>query len=97
MLYAQNQVTLSPASIADIVYTKAARLHDQGLKTVCLFGFEIEDLVYKNTGICQMVDERDLHRVSAVVADCRNIQSTKVVGDTDEYTPSCRITITFAD
>lgn len=97
MLYAQNQVTLSPASIADVVYTKAARLHDQGLKAVCLFGFEIEDLVYKNTGIYQLVDERDLHRVSAIVADCRNIQSTKVIGDTDEYTPDCRIIITFAD
>lgn len=97
MLYAQNQVTLSPASIADIVYSKAARLHDQGLKAVCLFGFEIEDLVYKNTGIYHLVDERDLHRVSAIVADCRNIQSAKVIGDADEYTPSCRIIITFAD
>lgn len=97
MLYAQNQVTLTPASIADVVYSKAARLHDQGKKTVCLFGFEIEDLVYKNTGIYQLVDERDLHRVSAIVADCRNIQSAKVIGDADEYTPSCRIIITFAD
>lgn len=97
MLYAQNQVTLTPASIADVVYSKAARLHDQGKKTVCLFGFEIEDLVYKNTGIYQLVDERDLHRVSAIVADCRNIQSAKVIGDADEYTPSCRIIITFTD
>lgn len=97
MLYAQNQVTLTPASIADVVYSKAARLHDQTKKTVCLFGFEIEDLVYKNTGIYQLVDERDLHRVSAIVADCRNIQSAKVIGDADEYTPSCRIIITFAD
>lgn len=97
MLYAQNQVTLTPASIADVVYSKAARLHDQGKKTVCLFGFEIEDLVYKNTGIYHLVDERDLHRVSAIVADCRNIQSAKVIGDADEYTPSCRIIITFAD
>ena len=87
MLYAQNQVTLTPASIADVVYSKAARLHDQGKKTVCLFGFEIEDLVYKNTGIYQLVDECDLHRVSAIVADCRNIQSAKVIGDADEYTP----------
>ena len=97
MLYAQNQVTLTPASIADVVYSKAARLHDQGKKTVCFFAYEVEDLVYKNTGIHQIIDECDLHRVSAIVADCRNIQSTKVVGDTDEYTPDCRITITFAD
>lgn len=97
MLYAQNQVTLTPASIADVVYSKAARLHDQGLKAVCLFGFEIEDLVCKNTGIYQMIDERDLHRVSAIVADCRNIQSVKVIGDTDEYTPDGLLVITFAD
>lgn len=97
MLYAQNQVTLTPASIADVVYSRAARLHDQGKKTVSFFAFEVEDLVYKNTGIYQMVDERDLHRVSAIVADCRNIQSTKVIGDTDEYTPDRRLVITFAD
>lgn len=99
MLYVENRGTIliTIASIADIVYSKAARLHDQGKKTVCFFAYEVEDLVYKNTGIHQMVDERDLHRVSAIVADCRNIQSTKVVGDTDEYTPDCRIIITFAD
>lgn len=97
MQYAQNQVTLSPASIADVIYNKAARLHNQGEKTVCFFAYEVEDLVYKNTGIYQMVDERDLHRVSAIVSDCRNIQSVKVIGDTDEYTPDCRLTITFAD
>lgn len=97
MLYAQQKVTLSPVSIADAVYSKAARLHDQGEKTVCFFAYEVEDLVYKNTGIYQMVDERDLHRVSAIVSDCRNIQSAKVIGDTDEYTPDCRLTITFAD
>ena len=97
MQYAQQKVTLTPASIADVVYSKAARLHDQGKKTVCFFAYEVEDLVYKNTGIHQMVDEYDLHRVSAIVADCRNIQSVKVVGDTDEYTPDCRLTITFAD
>lgn len=97
MLYAQNQVTLTPASIADVVYSKAARLHDQGEKTVCFFAYEVEDLVCKNTGIHQMVDEHDLHRISAIVADCRNIRSVKVVGDTDEYTPDGLLVITFAD
>lgn len=97
MLYAQQKVTLTPASIADVVYSKAARLHDQGEKTVCFFAYEVEDLVCKNTGIHQIVDEYDLHRISAIVADCRNIQSVKVIGDTDEYTPDSRLTITFAD
>lgn len=99
MLYVENRGTIliTIASIADIVYSKAARLHDQGKKTVCFFAYEVEDLVYKNTGIHQAIDEYDLHRVSAIVADCRNIQSVKVVGDTDEYTPDSRLTITFAD
>ena len=97
MLYAQQKVTLTPASLADIVYSKAARLHDQGKKTICFFAYEVEDLVYKNTSIHQMVDVYDLNRVSAIVADCRSIQSVKVIGDTDEYTPDSRLTITLAD
>ena len=99
MLYVENRGTIliTPASIADIVYSKAARLHDQGKKTICFFAYEVEDLVYKNTSIHQMVDVYDLNRVSAIVADCRNIQSVKVVGDTDEYTPDSRLIITFAD
>ena len=97
MQYAQQKVTLTPASIADVVYSKAARLHDQGEKTVCFFAYEVEDLVCKNTGIHQMVNECDLHRISAIVADCRNIRFAKVVGDTDEYTPDSLLVITFAD
>ncbi len=99
MLYIDNGGTIfiTHASIADIVYSKAARLHDQGKKAVCFFAFDIEDLVYKNTSIHQMVDEYDLHRISAIVADCRNIQSVKVIGDTDEYTHDSRLVITFAD
>ena len=97
MQYARQKVTLTHAGIAEIVFSKAARLHDQGKKTICFFAYEVEDLVYKNTSIHQMVDVYDLNRVSAIVADCRNIQSVKVVGDTDEYTPDSRLIITFAD
>lgn len=99
MLYIENRGTIfiTHASIANIVYSRAARLHKQGKKAICLYAFDIEDLVYKNTGIHQMVDEYDLHQISAIIADCRNIESVKVIGDTDEYTPDSRLVITFAD